>query len=95
MSITKRYRTSFDMKVVVPTEFVEQFTQELIEGAKDFMKDPSSLSPLQVHILKKSLTDGVEAAIEEMHRAMTKDAIKELLDGMVTSYGNISMKVLK
>lgn len=61
MAITKRFKVSFDMKVVVGTDEMALFEKQLLKLAHK-VQNGEKVSGIDREFLRVSLTEGVEAA---------------------------------
>lgn len=76
MALTYKQKVSFEVTLVVTSETEQGFAEELKNWAKEYVRDPFTLSPLKRHILITSLTYGVEAAIKECSKSGIRQLIK-------------------
>ena len=76
MAITKRFKTSFEMTVVVDTD-IKESVKELAHMVK--ANDPD-VTPQEREMLVQALTHGIDGVVAFAVRQTLRDAIKELGD---------------
>lgn len=94
MAITKRFKASVDVKIVLPTEDIEHFTKNLIKMTKAYSLG-DKLSGEDVALVKAALVGGPEAAIEQRIKSMTAKLLKETFLDAETKPGNVAVRILK
>lgn len=90
MSITKRFKVSFEVTAVINSEMEKGFTEELIHLAKKAAAG-EKISPRDRELLVQALTHGVEGAISFAAKQGMREFIRTELpeDGLKVSPATI------
>lgn len=94
MAITKRLHVSFDLKIVAPTEEVEEFTQMLLTLSRDFLNGVK-LTGLQAALARAAAEGGVESAMELFYKSEMQEFIREELRNSPAHPSNIRVEVVR
>lgn len=78
MAITKKFKVSFDVTAVMPTEVQKAMESDLLAFIKQVGKGEVTPDPLQRGIIIQFLTHGMEGAMSLAVRRMLREGVKEM-----------------
>ena len=92
MTITKRLRVSFDVKVVFPSEEVQEFIEQLVGNSKRFLAG-EKLTGIDLELARVAAQYGPEAAIELSMKSGIQSFLREELARSDATASNIRVEV--
>lgn len=78
MAMTKKFKVSFDVTAVMPTDVQEDFEAQLIDFCKQVGKGELEPNGSQKEMIVQFLTYGLEGAMSFLVRQGLREAIKDL-----------------
>lgn len=80
MAITKRFKTTFEMTVVVDSETEQAINERVKELAHMVKANDPKVTPQEREMLVQALTHGADGVVAFVVKQSLRDAIKEMGD---------------
>lgn len=91
MSITKRVKVTFDMKLVMPEIDWQEFTKKLLSDSRKVLNG-EKISGLDARVVEAAAAEGPEAAIELLVKSGVQSFLREQLSAEGQTVGNVAVR---